>query len=49
MMITRAVAKSIKRLYEAGRLTQEEVKARVDKGTLTADEYAEIVGEAYET
>ncbi|PWM78672.1 MAG: XkdX family protein [Phascolarctobacterium sp.] len=41
----RAVAESIKRLYEAGKLTGEQLAQRVEKGTLTLEEYNEIVGE----
>lgn len=38
------VAESIKRLYDAGKLTAEQIAARVVKGTITQDEYNEIVG-----
>lgn len=40
----RAVAESIKRLYEAGRLTSQQLAERVEKGTLTLEEYNEIAG-----
>lgn len=40
----RAIAESIKRLYDAGRLTDEQLTQRVEKGTLTLDEYNEIIG-----
>lgn len=42
----RAIAESIKRLYAQGRLTDEQLAERVEKGTLTLEEYNEIVGEA---
>ena len=38
---------SLKRLYAAERITKEQVAARVKKGTITAEEYLEITGEAY--
>ena len=40
----RAIAESIKRLYEQGRLTGEQLTQRVGKGTITLDEYNEIIG-----
>lgn len=43
----RALVNSIKRLYESGRLTKEQVAERVVKGTLNETEYEEITGEAY--
>lgn len=39
---------SLTRLYEAGRLTKEQVVNRVKKGTITEGEYAAITGETYE-
>lgn len=44
----RALVNSLKRLYEAGRLTKEQLKERVEKGTIDKAEYAEITGEAYD-
>jgi len=38
------VAESIKRLYDAGQLTTEQLATRVTKGTITQAEYNEIVG-----
>lgn len=35
----------LKRLYEAGRLTKEQLHRAVDNGWITEDEYKEIVGE----
>jgi len=40
------VAESIKRLYDAGKLTAEQLAARVARGTITQAEYDEIVGTA---
>ena len=37
---------SLKRLYEAGRLTKEQVLERVEKGTITEEDYRMIVGAA---
>ena len=47
IIIMRALVNSIKRLYESGRLTKEQVAERVVKGTLDEAEYEEITGEAY--
>lgn len=41
----RMLVDSLKRLYEAGRVTEEQMKARVKKGTITEDEFNEITGE----
>lgn len=40
----RAIAESIKRLYEQGRLTGEQLTQRVEKGTITLEEYNDIIG-----
>lgn len=37
---------SLKRLYESGRLTKEQVEERVKKGTITASDYEVVTGEA---
>ncbi len=34
----------LKRLYEAGRLTQEQIRNAVDLGWITTEEYMEIIG-----
>lgn len=39
---------SLKRLYGTGKLTKEQVAERVEKGTISAEEYQEITGEAYQ-
>lgn len=45
MVETRAIVESLKRLYEAGRLSKEQLMERVEKGTITIDEYNYIIGE----
>ena len=37
-------AESLKRLYNANKITKEEVKAQFDKGRITEKEYEEIIG-----
>lgn len=44
----RILVESLKRLYEKGRLTKEQIAERVERGTITDEEYAYIVGEPYE-
>lgn len=39
---------SLKRLYEKGSLTLEQIKERVEKGTISEKEYEYITGEEYE-
>lgn len=41
------IIRSMKRLYEKGAKTKEEFIERVEKGTLTKDEYKIITGEDY--
>ena len=43
----RILVESLKRLYESGRVTKENVSARVKSGKITEDEYEYIVGEKY--
>lgn len=38
---------SLKRLYSGNKLTKEQVAERVEKGSITAEDYQEITGEAY--
>ena len=45
----RVLVNSLKRLYEAGRLTKEQVAERVVKGTISKEEYEKITGEVYES
>lgn len=40
----RKVAESLKRLYEQGRISREQLAASVEKGTITLEEYNEIIG-----
>lgn len=44
----RTLVESFKRLYKAGRLTKEQMQARVKNGLLAEEEYEYIVGEPYE-
>ena len=44
----KAVVASFKRLYEAGKINQGDVKARVVRGIITETEYKIITGEDYE-
>ena len=41
------LVESMKRLYQCGKITKENVSARVKSGKITADEYEYIVGEKY--
>lgn len=45
--MARTLVESLKRLYEKGRLTIEQVAERVTKGSISADEYQYITGEEY--
>ena len=42
------LVESMKRLYQSGKITKENVKVRVKSGKITEDEYEYITGEAYE-
>lgn len=44
----RTMVKSMKRLYDAGKVTKEQMKERVVNKTISAEEYEYITGEAYE-
>lgn len=44
----KALVDSLKRLYDKGRLTKEQIRGRVEKGTITEEEYKYITGEDYE-
>lgn len=41
----RILVESLRRLYKAGRLTLEQIQARLEKGTITQAEYDYIIGE----
>lgn len=45
MLEARKIVESLKRLYEAGKLTKEQIADRLIKGTITAEEYNYIIGE----
>ena len=40
----RTLVESLKRLYEAGRLTYAQIEERLAKGTITQEEFDYIVG-----
>ena len=44
----RILAESIKRLYVSEKLTKAQVVERAQKGSISAEEYANITGEAYQ-
>ena len=39
---------SLKRLYKSGQLTKEQIAERVEKGTISPEDYEAITGESYE-
>ncbi len=41
------LVKSLSRLYKNGSLTKEQIAQRVEKGTITPEDYEYITGEAY--
>ena len=43
------LVESMKRLYQGGKITKENVSARVKSGKITEDEYEYIVGEKYKS
>lgn len=45
--MARILVNSLKRLYDAGRITLAQVAERVKTGIITADEFEAITGEAY--
>lgn len=42
------LVESLKRLFECGKLTKGQIAERVEKGSITKDDYACITGEEYE-
>jgi phage uncharacterized protein, XkdX family len=44
----RVMVGSVKRLYERGNLTKEQVAERVEKENISVEEYEYITGEVYE-
>lgn len=45
--MARILVSSLKRLYENGRLTKEQIAERVKKNSISADEYEYITGEVH--
>lgn len=45
-MASSTLVKSLTRLYESGKLSKEQIAERVEKGTITPDDYEQITGEA---
>ena len=44
----KTLVESLKRLFESGRLTKEQIAERVEKGSITKDDYIYVTGEVYE-
>ena len=44
----RTLVKSMKRLFDAGKVTEEQVKEIVTNETITSEEYEYITGEKYD-
>ena len=40
----RMLVQSFKRLYQSGRITEEDIKSRLSSGLISQDEYAYITG-----
>lgn len=47
-MVVNMLTDSLKRLYTKEKLSKKQIVERVTKGSITAEEYAYITGEAYE-
>ena len=43
------LVESMKRLYQGGKITKENVKVRVESGKIAMDDYEYIVGEKYKS
>ena len=43
----RAITESLNRLYHNGKITEEVLRARVVKGTISEEEFTEITGIKY--
>lgn len=41
------LVESLKRLYKKGSLTKQQIRERVEKGTITEEDYEYITGEKY--
>ena len=46
-MASSILIKSLTRLYNKGSLTKEDIAERVEKGTITPEDYEDITGEVY--
>jgi len=46
-MASSTLIKSLTRLYNKGSLTKEDIAERVEKGTITPEDYETITGETY--
>ena len=46
-MASSTLVKSLTRLYNKGSLTKEDIAERVEKGTITPEDYETITGEVY--
>ncbi len=42
------LVESLKRLYTKGTLTKEQIAEKLEKGSISADEYEYVTGEVYE-
>lgn len=42
------LVESLKRLYDAGKISKEQLKERVKSGVISEDSYAYIAGELYD-
>lgn len=47
-MASSILVNSLKRLYAAGRVTKEQLKERVAKEIISAEDYKEITGEEFD-
>lgn len=45
----RTLVASLKRLYEKGKLTIDQIADRVDRGSISNEEFTTITGKVYET
>lgn len=43
----RAITESLNRLYKSGRITEDILRARVEKGTISKEEFKFITGKDY--
>lgn len=46
-MSNKTLVESLKRLYAKGKVTKDKLQESLQKGTITAEDYQEITGEAY--